>query len=69
VVKPEYAKLLIGAVSVQSGKLRGVPYCDRHSGAVRINIRDDALRVIFPRLDMARRYLAVNATRKAVKVG
>jgi hypothetical protein len=69
VVKPEYAKLLIGAVSVQSGKLRGVPYCDRHSGAVRLNIRDDALRVVFDRLDMARRYLAVNAKRKAVKVG
>jgi hypothetical protein len=69
VVKPEYAKLLLGAVSVQSGRLRGVPYCDRHSGAVRLNIRDDALRVVFARLDMARRYLAVNATRKAVKVG
>jgi hypothetical protein len=69
VVKPEYAKLLIGTVSVQSGKLRGVPYCDRHSGAVRLNIRDDALRVVFPQLDMARRYLAVNATRKAIKVG
>jgi len=69
VVKPEYAKLLIGAVSVQSGKLRGVPYCDRHSGAVRINIRDDRLRVVFPRLDMARRYLAANTMRKAVKVG
>lgn len=69
VVKPEYAKLLIGTVSVQSGKLRGVPYCDRHSGAVRLNIRDDALRVVFPQLDMARRYLAVNATRKATKVG
>jgi hypothetical protein len=69
VVKPEYAKLLIGTVSVQSGKLRGVPYSDRHSGAVRLNIRDDALRVVFPQLDMARRYLAVNATRKAIKVG
>jgi hypothetical protein len=69
VVKPEYAKLLLGAVSVQSGKLRGVPYCDQHSGAVRLNIRDDALRVVFARLDMARRYLAVNTTRKAVKVG
>jgi hypothetical protein len=69
VVKPEYAKLLLGSVSVQSGKLRGVPYCDQHSGAVRLNIRDDALRVVFARLDMARRYLAVNTTRKAVKVG
>jgi hypothetical protein len=69
VVKPEYAKLLLGAVSVQSGKLRGVPYCDRHSGAVGLNIRDDALRVVFARLDMARRYLAVNTTRKAIKVG
>jgi len=69
VVKPEYAKLLLGAVSVQSGKLQGVPYCDRHSGAVRITIRDDALRVVFARLDMARRYLAANTTRKAVKVG
>ena len=69
VVKPEYAKLLLGSVSVQSGKLQGVPYCDRHSGAVRIDIRDDALRVVFARLDMARRYLAANTTRKAVKVG
>jgi len=42
---------------------------DRRSGAVRLNIRDDALRVVFGRLDMARRYLAANATRKAIKVG
>ena len=69
VVKPEYAKLLIGTVSVQSGKLQGVPYCDRHGGAVQLNIRDNALRVVFHRLDMARRYLAVNTTRKAVKIG
>jgi hypothetical protein len=69
VTKPEYAKLLLGTVSVQSGKLRGVPYCDQHSGAVALDIRDDALRVVFARLDMARRYLAVNTARKAIKVG
>ena len=68
VTKPQYGRLLVGSVSVQSGKLKRIPYCDRHSGAVTLNIRDDALRVVFARLDMARRYLAVNATRKAVKV-
>jgi hypothetical protein len=69
VTKPQYGRLLVGSVSVQSGKLKGIPYCDRHSGAVALNVRDDALRIVFPRLDMARRYLAVNATRKAIKVG
>ena len=68
VTKPQYGRLLVGSVSVQSGKLKGIPYCDRHGGAVALNVRDDALRIVFPRLDMARRYLAVNATRKAMKV-
>jgi len=68
VTKPQYSKLLLGSVAVQSGKISGIPYCDRHTGLVALNVRDDALRVVFPRLDMARRYLAVNTTRKAVKI-
>src|SRR6266704_1278067 len=66
--KVQYAALLVGTISVQSGKLRGIPYCDRHSGEVSLNIRDEALRVVFTRLDMARRYLAVNSERKAIKI-
>ncbi|TNE45652.1 MAG: hypothetical protein EP343_26240 [Deltaproteobacteria bacterium] len=66
--KLEVEKLLLGSLSVQSGKIDGVPYCDQHGDAVSLAISDDKLKVVFPELAMARRYLAVNPVRLPVEV-
>ncbi len=66
--KVEYEKLLIGSVSVQSASVSNIPYCDRHGGEVSVTISDDVLRLVFPRLDMGRRYLAVNRGKKRITI-
>ena len=60
--KIKLGRLLVGRLSVASGSVRGVPYCDEHkdSNAVSLDIQDDTLRVVFSDYEMLQRYLAVN---------
>ncbi|MCI4663485.1 MAG: hypothetical protein MRY74_02070 [Neomegalonema sp.] len=64
----EYEKLLIGKISVQSAKVSNIPYCDHHGGDVSLEVKDNMLRLRFPRLEMGRRYLAVNRGKRAIAV-
>ena len=64
--KVEYEKLLIGSVSVQNAQVSNIPYCDAHGGDVSLKVEDDVLRLVFSRLDMGRRYLAVNRGKRAI---
>lgn len=56
-------QLLVGALSVSSGSVSKIPYCDRHNNVIGLKIKDDYLRVIFPDFEMMKRYLAVNKGR------
>ncbi len=58
--KVELSQLLIGTLSVASGSIKGVPYCDAHGDIVKLDIKDDCLRLVFPDLEMQKRYLEVN---------
>jgi hypothetical protein len=59
-VKVEFEKLLVGALSVSSGSVNGIPYCDAHRDMVTLSIKDDYPRLNFFDLDMRKRYLLVN---------
>lgn len=62
-VKNALSQLLIGRLSVASGSIKGIHYCDKHNNEVLLNIRDDYLRIVFPDFNMLRRYLSVNSKR------
>lgn len=53
-------QLLIGSVSVSSSSVSGVPYCDLHVDMMKLKIKDEYPRLVFPSYPAQRRYLAVN---------
>ena len=54
------AALLVGRLSVSSGSVAGVPYCEAHKEAVKLSIDDDQLQLTWQSLPMLRQYLAAN---------
>jgi hypothetical protein len=54
--------LLMGRLSVASGSVSGVPYCAAHSGAVKLKIEDEQLRLRWRSLPMLRTYVHLNRT-------
>ena len=59
-VKFEAAHLLLGSLSVSTGSVKNIPYCEDHTGVVAVKVTDGKVRMVFPSLSMQRRYLAVN---------
>jgi hypothetical protein len=54
------AALLVGSISVSSGKVSGVPYCGEHKDAVKLSVDDEKLQLTWRSLPMLRQYLAAN---------
>lgn len=62
--KMNWGALLVGSISVSSGSIKNIPYCDEHFGQVELTIKDDYLRLKFPEYEQLLRYLAVNGQGK-----
>lgn len=62
--KVNWGALLVGRVSVSSGSIKNIPYCDNHFGQVEISINNDHLRLKFTEYEQVLRYLAVNGQGK-----
>jgi len=54
------AKLLVGTLSISRGSIKNIPYCKKHTKAVRLKSEDDKLLLIFTDLGALRRYISVN---------
>ncbi|MDX2362667.1 MAG: hypothetical protein QNK23_17795 [Crocinitomicaceae bacterium] len=63
-------RLLVGRLSVSTASIGNIPYCSEHTGAVELEIKEDYLRLTFPKVDMMKRYLAFNEGKmeKMIKV-
>jgi hypothetical protein len=60
-------KLLAGKISWSTGSMGSVPYCDKHSDDLQLDIEGGELRLIFKDYDARRRYLSVNRNKQKVR--
>lgn len=62
--KVNWGALLAGRISVSSGSIKNIPYCEDHFGQVEVTIKDDHLRLKFTDFKQLLRYLEANGKGK-----
>lgn len=61
---PGLDRLLLGKLTSIHDTIEDIPYCDDHEDLISLRVSEGKLYLIFPRLEMQRRYLALNHHKK-----